>query len=704
MADRIKGITIEIDGDTTKLQSALKKVNTEIRASQNNLRDINKLLKLDPGNTQLLQQKYNVLGKSIDETKRKLDTLKTAQLQMENSGNAGTEEYNALQREIVETQQKLKGLEKEYRDFGSVQSQQVAAAGEKMKQVGDNISDTGKKMLPATAAIAAVGTASVAASTNFESSFAKLSTIADQNEVSMEDLKKQIMDVSNQYGVSAADIAESTYSAISAGRSTGEAVQFVATATASAKAGFTDSATSIDTLTTVMNAYGDSAGSAQSISDKLIKTQNLGKTTFAELGSSMGKVIPTAAMYNVNLDNLASAYVTTTKNGISTAESTTYINSMLNELGKNGSKASDALKNETGKSFTELMASGMNLSGVLGILQGAAEKSGLSMADMFGSQEAAKAAATITQHTTDFTGALQEMGSSAGTTQAAFEKMEGTTGTSMEKMKTSVQNAGITIGTTLAPYVVKAADAIAKLAQWFNGLPAPAQKVIMVIAGIVAVMGPALIFIGKIATGIGSLMSLAPKISAAITGVKTVFAAFNATLLANPIFLVIAAIAALVAAFVYLWNHCEKFRQFWINLWNGVKNIVKGAIDKIKGIMNFKWQLPKLKLPHFSVTGKLSLSPPSMPKFSVKWYKTAMENGTILNSPTIFGMQGGKYLGGGDAGPEAVVGVDSLRNMIQSAVAGAGGDTIIPVYIGQERIDEIVVKANSKHNYRSGGR
>ena len=220
MADRIKGITIEIDGDTTKLQSALKKVNTEIRASQNNLRDINKLLKLDPGNTQLLQQKYNGLGKSIDETKRKLDTLKTAQLQMENSGNAGTEEYNALQREIVETQQKLKGLEKEYRDFGSVQSQQVAAAGEKMKQVGDNISDTGKKMLPATAAIAAVGTASVAASTNFESSFAKLSTIADQNEVSMEDLKKQIMDVSNQYGVSAADIAESTYSAISAGRST----------------------------------------------------------------------------------------------------------------------------------------------------------------------------------------------------------------------------------------------------------------------------------------------------------------------------------------------------------------------------------------------------------------------------------------------------------------------------------------------------
>lgn len=919
MADRIKGITIEIDGDTTKLQSALKNVNSDIRSTQNNLKDVNKLLKLDPGNTQLLQQKYKGLGTEIEDTKKKLETLKTAQEQMEASGNVNTDEYDALQREIVETQEKLKGLEDEYKNFGSVQAQQVAAAGEKMKATGEKISGAGEKMLPVTAAITGIGAASVAASTDFESSFAQLSTIADTSEVSTEKLKKQIMDVSNQYGVSASDVAQATYSAISAGRSTGEAVDFVATATQTAKAGFTDTATSIDVLTTIMNAYGDSAGSAESISDKLLTTQNLGKTTFAELGSSIGKVIPTAAMYGVNLDNLAAAYVATTKNGIATAESTTYINGMLNELGKSGSTASDTLKEKTGKTFKELMDSGMSLSDVLGILQQAADDAGLSMADMFGSQEAAKAAATITQHANDFNSALTSMGDSAGTTSKAFEKMEGTTGASMEKMKTAVQNAGIAVGSVLAPFVTKAAQAVADLARAFTNLPASAQKVIIVVAAIIAAVGPVLIFVGKIISAIGSIMTLAPQITAGIGMVKSAVGVLGGglqalwgILMANPIIFVVAAIAALVAAFIHFWNTSEAFRNFWIGLWQGIKDavqgfadgvasiwdsivsavqtawdtiknvvqvgimavgevisaavqiitlpfqfiwenckgiviaawnaisgaistalnaiqtiittvwnaivafltpilntirtvvttvwnaiktvittvlnaiktvittvfnaiktvitnvlnaiktvfttawnvikgvvtsaiggiksaisnglnaakgvidnilgaikskftsiwdgcksIVSGAIEKIKGFMHFSWSLPKLKLPHFSISGNFSLNPPSVPHFSISWYKKAMANGMILDNPTIFGAKNGQLLGGGEAGPEAVVGVDSLRGMIQeavAAVAGNGGDTIIPVYIGNHKIDEIVVNATQRANYRSGGR
>ena len=864
MADRIKGITIEIDGDTTKLQSALKNVNSDIRSTQNNLKDVNKLLKLDPGNTQLLQQKYKGLGTEIEDTKKKLETLKNAQEQMEASGNVNTDEYDALQREIVETQEKLKGLEDEYKNFGSVQAQQVAAAGEKMKATGEKISGAGEKMLPVTAAITGIGAASVAASTDFESSFAQLSTIADTSEVSTEKLKKQIMDVSNQYGVSASDVAQATYSAISAGRSTGEAVDFVATATQTAKAGFTDTATSIDDLTTIMNAYGDSAGSVESISDKLLTTQNLGKTTFAELGSSIGKVIPTAAMYGVNLDNLAAAYVATTKNGIATAESTTYINGMLNELGKSGSTASDMLKEKTGKTFKELMDSGMSLSDVLGILQQAADDAGLSMADMFGSQEAAKAAATITQHANDFSSALTSMGDSAGTTSKAFEKMEGTTGASMEKMKTAVQNAGIAVGSALAPFVTKAAQAVADLARAFTNLPASAQKVIIVVAAIIAAVGPVLIFVGKIISAVGSIMTLAPQIVAGIGMVKSAVGVLGGglqalwgILMANPIILVVAAIAALVAAFIYFWNTSEAFRNFWIGLWQGIKDavqgfadgvasiwnsivsavqtalsaiqsvittvwnaivsfltpilntiqtvvttvwnaikpvittvlnaiktvittvfnaiktvittvlnaiktvfttawnaikgvvtnviggiknaisnglnaakgvidnvlgaikskftsiwdgcksIVSGAIEKIKGFMHFSWSLPKLKLPHFSISGKFSLNPPSVPHLSISWYKKAMANGMILDNPTIFGAKNGQLLGGGEAGPEAVVGVDSLRGMIQEAVAvvaGNGGDTIIPVYIGNHKIDEIVVNATQRANYRSGGR
>ena len=124
--------------------------------------------------------------------------------------------------------------------------------------------------------------------------------------------------------------------------------------------------------------------------------------------------------------------------------------------------------------------------------------------------------------------------------------------------------------------------------------------------------------------------------------------------------------------------------------------------------MNFHWELPHLKLPHFSISGSFSLNPPSVPSFGIEWYKKAMADGMILNSPTIFGAAGGKLLGGGEAGPEAVVGVDSLRNMIGEAVAAAagnmGGDITIPVYIGQRKLDTLVVDAVQRANYRSGGR
>ena len=147
-----------------------------------------------------------------------------------------------------------------------------------------------------------------------------------------------------------------------------------------------------------------------------------------------------------------------------------------------------------------------------------------------------------------------------------------------------------------------------------------------------------------------------------------------------------------------------------------VRSIRRDAIEKIKGMMNFHWELPKLKLPHFSITGKFSLDPPSIPKIGVEWYRKAMGDGMILDSPTIFGAAGGKLLAGGEAGPEAVVGVDSLRTMIQEAVAGqtavlaqaigaaGSGDITIPVYVGGTLLDEMVVTAQNRQNLRSGGR
>ena len=168
-----------------------------------------------------------------------------------------------------------------------------------------------------------------------------------------DDIKQAAIDT----GVSIEDYAEATYSAISASVDQGSAVEFTHNAIKLAKGGFTDAATAVDVLTTAINAYGLDASAATSISDKLITTQNLGKTTVGELASAMGKVIPTARSFNVNLDALCGTYAVMTKNGIATAESTTYLNGMLNELGKNGSVASTVLKEKTGQSFSDLMAS-----------------------------------------------------------------------------------------------------------------------------------------------------------------------------------------------------------------------------------------------------------------------------------------------------------------------------------------------------------
>lgn len=638
MADRIKGITVQIGGDTTGLSKALSGVNKQIKTTQNELKDVEKLLKMDPGNTKLLEQKQRLLASAAAESKTKLDSLKAAEKEVQQQFKDGVidqSRMDAFNREMAEAEQKSKAATDALREFGSVAGQEIQVAGQKVGEVGEKISGIGDKisgaskaLMPVTGAIVGAGTASVVAATDFDTSMAKLSTIADTSKVSTEDLKAQILDVSNTYGVSASDIAEAAYSAISAGQDTEDAVQFVADAMQLAKAGFTDSGTAIDTLTTIMNAYGDASGSAADISDRLITAQNLGKTTVAELGSNMGKVIPTAAMYGVNLDNLASAYVTTTKNGIATADSTTYINGMLNELGKSGSTASNILKNKTGKSFKELMDSGMSLTDALQIIQDAADASGKSMADMFSSQEAAKAAATITQHADDFTESMNAMAESSGKTAEAFAVVDDTTAASMEKLKTSVQNLAVQFGDILIPVVEEVVGHVQRIVNWLGSLDESQKKTIVTIAAIVAAVGPALIIIGKVVSGVGGIvggLGTAIKVIGTVVGIITgtvipAITGFVATVGIVPI-AILAAAAAIIAAiavfgdqikavlqgvddflqgvFATNWTNIfgpvlgEALNVFFANVknvWDSIKMVFDGIIDFIRGAFTGDWE------------------------------------------------------------------------------------------------------------------
>lgn len=596
MASRIQGITVEIGGDTTKLTTALKGVNSEIRNTQSQLRDVEKLLKLDPGNTELLSQKQRLLNEEVQATKEKLEALKTASEQANAALEQGTiskDQYDALQREIIATEQALEDLE-EQAEQSAVALQKIANAGESLKSAGDKVTDVGKKMSVVSAGIVAAGTASTKAALDFEDAMAKVSTIADATEVPIDELEKAILDLSNQTGISSTEIADNVYNAISAGQSTGDAVNFVSNSTKLAKAGFADAGDALDILTTILNAYGMEASEVTNVSDMLIQTQNLGKTTVAELSSAMGKVIPTANAYGVQLDQLCAGYAIMTANGVATAESTTYMNSMLNELGKSGTKVSDILKEKTGSSFAELMNSGYSLSDCLAIIGDAATEQGLAFGDMWSSSEAAKAGLILMGDSAEtFNGTLAEMQNSTGATDTAFEKLKTNSYTiqvAINQLKNTAIELGNAIMSVLAPLLMSLAETISKLTTWFSGLSDGTKRFIVIIGMVVAAVGPVLVIVGKIMGAVGTIMTVVPKLAGVINTVKTAFAALNTTMLANPIFLIIAAITALVAAFIYLWNTNEEFRQFWIGLWENIKEVAIAVWTVIKEFFVSAWE------------------------------------------------------------------------------------------------------------------
>ena len=834
---QIKGITIEIDGKTTGLTKALKAANSEIKTTKSQLNSVEKALKLDPKNVDLLKAKQNALNGVIKETKEKLDMEKQAAESAKKElelGNITQGEYDALQAEIVTTTNELSNLEKQARQASSVLGSQMQAAGAHIKEVGNNISELGEKVTGVgdkvsalggkmtatiTMPVVAGGTAAVKQATDYSSALAKLSTIADTTQTPLDDLDASIMALSDSTGMGAAEIAEASYQAISAGQSTKDAVGFVEQANVLARAGFTSMSTATDTLTTALNAYGLSADQVSSVSDKLITTQNLGKTTVDELGASMGKVIPTAAMYGVNLDQLSAAYITTTKNGIGPAESTTYINGMLNELGKSGSTTSDILKEKTGKSFSELMNSGYNLSDVLQIVQDEADSSGKSLADMFGSQEAAKAAATIIQHTNDFTGAIKELESSTGTAQKAFDTLEASDPSiQFEKTKTAIQNCAISIGQILMPIVQQIAGKIQELVQKFRDLDPETQQQIVMIAAIAAAIGPLIVVIGTLISSVGKIITFGGQIVSlvgsittwmgtastfitgtmipAITGVVTAIGPF--LLIAAAVIAVITAIIvviknwdAIVEVAQFVWeSFCEKVSQlvtafkefftsafqaigsFFTGIWNGIVSVATNAWSSIRnvfstvgsfftGIFQQAWNgITSIfnRLGGFfsgvwnSVTGIFKSAGMAIGNAISGAVKTAVNfvlskaigiiNGFIGAINAVIGvinkipgvslskisklgvpqLERGGVLAKGQVGllegngAEAVVPLDQNEKWIaavaremKAALAGnqtamAAGDIVIPVYIGQSKLNDIIVRANQINNYRSGGR
>lgn len=690
----------------------------------------------------------------------------------------------------------------------------VTGVGKKISSAGGEVVKLGKKFAPVSAAATGALTVVTKTSSDFQNGMAKMSTLFDTSQVSVQKLSKEFLNLSNETGKGATELTEAGYQALSASVPVEKLGSFIRTSANMAKVGFTDTATSVDLLSTAVNAYGLEADQADNIANKLVNTQNLGKTSVNELASSMGKVIPTAAGMNVNLDQLCTMYTLMTKQGIATAESTTYMNSMLNELGDSGTDVGEILKEKTGKSFQDLMKDGMSVGDALKLIKQSSDETGTAFNELWSSQEAGKAAmALLNDSAGDFNETMGSMANVTDLVSQGLEKMD-TPSAKVSKSLNRIKNSGVELGsvllTTVTPYIEVFSQKVIELTNKFNAMPDSQKKVILVLLAIVEAVTPVLLVVGKAITAFGQVYSVAGKL---VTGLGKLWGVFAA----NPVLIVVAVLATIVAAFIHLWNTSESFRNFWINLWNGItstlssawetikniitvgimliasiisaavqiitlpwrfiwenckeyiieawnyikaavssalgvissvisnawniianyltrilsniknkfvsewnaikshvssaingikssisnglngakstvtgvlnsirsafssvwdgcKNIVGNAIGHIKSLMNFSWSLPSLKLPHFSISGKFSLHPPSVPKLGIEWYKKAMDDGMIMNQPTIFGYnaKSNQFLAGGEAGSETVVGTQNLMDMIQEAVNNAG--------------------------------
>lgn len=490
-------------------------------------------------------------AKSTDAAADSVDDLSSAIGDYEKATGQAANSTGILSEKTTETEKNLD----EAAEAARKASEEVEKFGDKSEETGKQSEESSKKGRDGIKELQSVlASAGIAATLNeikngffdcseaaaqFETSTAMVATIADTSQKSLSSISKEVRSYSNETGEAASDMAEATYQAISASVNTADAAAFAGTATKLAVGGFTSATTAVDVLTTAINSYGLAASDATQLSDYLITTQNLGKTSVDQLAQSVGKVIPLASAYNVQMDNLSSAYAVLTANGIATAESGTYLKSMLSELGDTGSDVSEVLLNSTGKTFAQLMEQGYSLGDVMSMLGDAVDGDSTAFNALWSSTEAGIGALSLFNAGADkYDSVLESMRTSAGATEKAYSTMADTTDKSKQRMENAFNNLKISVGDVLNP-------ALTQVYEGFTGVFAGMSDFVDEHPAVVAA-------ISAIAVGVGGFTGALAAYNLATTAAKFVTEAFTATLAANPYVLAAAGIVAVTAAAVTL--------------------------------------------------------------------------------------------------------------------------------------------------------
>ena len=591
MASRIKGITVEIGGDTTKLTDALKDVNGEIKNTQVQLKDVEKLLKLDPSNTELLAQKQRLLTDAVDATKEKLEALKTASEHANSALEAGTitkDQYDALQREIIETENALEALEKQAGE-SAVAVQKIADVGGSLQKAGGKIESAGKSLLPVTAAVTGVGMAGLKVASDFEKAMSGVQAITGATGEDFERLREVAIDLGATTAFSSGEVADAMTEMAKAGWSTTQIIEGMAGVLDATAA----SGESLGTVATIVadaiTGFGLAAKDSGRVADLMTQAANSGTIGVSDLGESYKYVAPLAQSMGLSIEDVTTALSAMSMAGIKGSQAGTSLRTVLANMAKPSSTVADAM-GELGISITNSDGSFQSLEQIITTMR-------TKFSALTDDQKAYYATAlagkegmsglisllNLTQEEYDaLTASMNECSGVAGKTAAV---MQDNLQSKVEQLGGSLESLAIKLSEYVIPFLTRLVEKITAAIDAFTNLSPGVQKAVLVVGGVVAVLGPLLIVIGKVISAVGTIMTIIPKLAGLLNVVKTAFALLNTTMLANPIMLVIAAIAALVAAFVYLWNNCEGFRQFWIDLWEKIKAATSKAFSAIgKGI------------------------------------------------------------------------------------------------------------------------
>ena len=594
--NRIKGITVEIGGDTTKLQTALKGVNSEIRNTQSQLRDVEKLLKLDPGNTELIAQKHRLLAQAVSETREKLEALKTAQQQADEALRNGTisqQQYDGLQREIVETEQELRRLEQQAEQSATA-LQKIGATGEKLQAVGDKVSGVGQKLLPVTGVVTGLGTAAVKTAADFDSAMSRVAAASGATGSDFDKLRDKAREMGAKTKFSATEAADAMNYMAMAGWKTEDMLSGIEGVMYLAAASGEDLATTSDIVTDALTAFGLTAADSGHFADVLAAASSNANTNVSMMGETFKYCAPVAGALGFSVEDTAEAIGLMGNTGIKASQAGTSMRSIMTNL-TGDVKLSGAAIGDVTIATTNADGSMRSLSAILADCRGAF--AGMTEAEKANNAEALVGKNAMSGFLALMNAApedIEKVSGAVNNCKDAAKNMADTMQDNLEGqltiLKSQLQELAISFGDLLMPAVRSIVSGLQGMVDVLNAMPDGVKQVIMIIALLAAALGPMLIIIGKVISAVGTIMTIIPKLAGVINTVKTAFGALNAVMLANPIAIVIAAIAALVAAFVYLWNTNEEFRQFWISLWESVKETAVQCWQAISAFLFQAWE------------------------------------------------------------------------------------------------------------------